>query len=227
MSKIHNSRNGKNIEYCKISGDDEVTLLNRAENNEIVLYALLKPHKAELKAHYWVENPKIYSRELSTYEKHPVYSTVANALLYNPFATVDKYFAADTDDSAHPFYEHYFELEEPQEISREQLYYKAALSTDACQEVNSSRLNEPETKDKNPWEIVDTRDPEPEQSWYTPARYFARQLVKKDSNLLIKRSILAQKVTHSLTHVGIKKRGGAKPFNPETVKKAFNKVNLG
>ena len=79
----------------------------------------------------------------------------------------------------------------------------------------------------NPWEIVDPRDPEPEHTWYTAARYFARQLVKENPTLLNKKDRLAQKVVQSLTGVGIKKRGGKKPFNPGTVKKAFHNVNLG
>lgn len=78
-----------------------------------------------------------------------------------------------------------------------------------------------------PWEIKDYRDPEPEYPWYTPARYFARQLVKEDSTLLTKRHILAKKIVQSLTNIGIKKRGGIKPFDPGTIKKALSNVILG
>lgn len=85
----------------------------------------------------------------------------------------------------------------------------------------------PENGKTKPWEIVDPRDPEPIQPWYTPARYFARKLVEEDSTLLVKRDQLAQKVTQSLTSAGIKKRGNVKPFDYGTVKKAFSKVNLG
>lgn len=83
-----------------------------------------------------------------------------------------------------------------------------------------------QSKPSNPWLIEDPRDPNPEQPWYIPARYFARELVKCDSTLLAKRDILAKKVVQSLTSVSIKKRGGKKPFNPGTIKKAFSNVSL-
>jgi hypothetical protein len=84
----------------------------------------------------------------------------------------------------------------------------------------------PAAPDK-PWLVPDPRDPEPEQLWYISARYFARQLVKDDSTLLTKRDLLAQKVAKSLDVAGIKKRGGKKPFDPGTVKKALANVKLG
>lgn len=79
---------------------------------------------------------------------------------------------------------------------------------------------------KEPWIIKDPKDPEPEHPWYTPARYFARQLVSEDSTLLTKRRILAKKVVHSLTAAGINKRGGKKPFDPGTIMKALSNVFL-
>lgn len=78
-----------------------------------------------------------------------------------------------------------------------------------------------------PWLIADPRDPEPVQPWYTSARYFARQLVVADSTLLTKLDTLAGKTVQSLTNAGILKRGGNKPFDPGTVKKAFSNVSLG
>ena len=78
-----------------------------------------------------------------------------------------------------------------------------------------------------PWLIDDPQDPKPEQAWYTPARYFARQLVIKDSTLLTKRLMLANKVSMSLAAVHIFKRGGKKPLLADTVLKAFVNVSLG
>ncbi len=74
------------------------------------------------------------------------------------------------------------------------------------------------------WLIEQPDDPPAAQPWYTPARYFARQLVIGEPTLLTKRDLLAQKVVQSLTAVRIFKRGGKKPFDPGTVKKAF--VNI-
>lgn len=82
------------------------------------------------------------------------------------------------------------------------------------------------TDQDKPWLVKDPRDPEPEQPWYTPARYFARKLARDDSTLLTKRDTLAKKVVQSLTNIGIKKRGGKKSFNPGTIKKAFSNVSL-
>lgn len=78
-----------------------------------------------------------------------------------------------------------------------------------------------------PWLQVDPRDPEPDQDWYTPARYFARQLVSGDSTLLVKKLTLADKVSNSLKGVGILKRGNKDRFNASTVLKAFTNVTLG
>ena len=61
---------------------------------------------------------------------------------------------------------------------------------------------------EKPWLVIDPSDPKAIQPWYTPARYFARQLVMKDSTLLQKRSVLADKVSKSLADTGFKKRGG-------------------
>lgn len=81
--------------------------------------------------------------------------------------------------------------------------------------------------DTKPWLSHDPRDPTPDQPWYTPARYFARQLVIADSTLLTKRPTLADKVSTSLAGAGIYKRGGKKPPSAGTVLKAFANVTLG
>lgn len=81
--------------------------------------------------------------------------------------------------------------------------------------------------DAKPWLTHDPRDPTPDQPWYTPARYFARQLVIADSTLLTKRLTLADKVSTSLAGAGIYKRGGKKPHSAGTVLKAFANVTLG
>lgn len=81
--------------------------------------------------------------------------------------------------------------------------------------------------DAKPWLSIDPKDPIPTQSWYTPARYFARQLVIADSTLLTKRLLLAEKVSKSLAGAGIFKRGGVKRYSADTVLKAFVNVALG
>lgn len=78
-----------------------------------------------------------------------------------------------------------------------------------------------------PWEVADPKDPATAQPWYTPARYFARQLVKDDSTLLTKRNLLASKTSQSLASAGIYKRGGKKPPDAASILKAFNNTSLG
>lgn len=97
-----------------------------------------------------------------------------------------------------------------------------AVSTPEGQPVPSTG-----TSNSKPWLEIDPRDPTPEQSWYTPARYFARQLVLEDTTLLTKRLMLADKVVQSLYGVGVYKRGGVKQrFTADTVLKSFSNVTL-
>lgn len=92
--------------------------------------------------------------------------------------------------------------------------------------TTNSEPGKPAQPDK-PWLIQNPDDPYPDHPWYTPARYFARELVKQDSTLLTKRELLAKKVAETLKNAGILKRGGKSPLDPATVKKAFNNVKLG
>ncbi len=84
-----------------------------------------------------------------------------------------------------------------------------------------------QTEALKPWLVHDPKDPDPEQPWYTPARYFARQLVIKDSTLLAKRDVLAQKVALSLNNAGIKNSRKGKFSQNGTILKAWVNVNLG
>ncbi len=84
-----------------------------------------------------------------------------------------------------------------------------------------------QAEDSRPWLIADPIDPIAKYPWYTPARYFARQLVIADSTLLTKPEILPNKIVQSLTKVGINKRGGKLPFDPVTIKKALTNVTIG
>lgn len=94
-------------------------------------------------------------------------------------------------------------------------------------QVRPERTSQPSTTSEQPWLVIDSRDPAPEQPWYTPARYFARQLVKEDSTLLTKKGALAKKVAESMAAVKTPRRGGVKALDPDTVRKAFSNVSLG
>ena len=75
-----------------------------------------------------------------------------------------------------------------------------------------------------PWREHREGDPKPKHDWYTPARYFARELVRDDSNLLTKKKYLYQKISDSLADVGIYKRGGKKAFDSQTIRKALANI---
>ena len=88
-------------------------------------------------------------------------------------------------------------------------------------------VDEVSKRNEKPWLIHNPDDPEHKYPWYTPARFFARGLVREDSTLLTKRDLLAKKVAVALKNAGFMKRGGIKPLDPTTVKKAFSNVSLG
>ena len=102
-----------------------------------------------------------------------------------------------------------------------------SLPASATQGSPAQNTATPAPDDKKPWLVVDPTDPIAPHHWYTPARYFARQLVLSDSTLLIKKLVLADKVSRSLASAGIYKRGGKKPHDAATVLKAFANVTLG
>lgn len=88
-----------------------------------------------------------------------------------------------------------------------------------------STLPVTEQTDK-PWLMQHPKDPIPDQAWYIPGRYFARQIVIRDPSLTEKMNLLVEKISIELINVGIYKRGGQKPHNTETIKKALIKIKL-
>ena len=105
--------------------------------------------------------------------------------------------------------------------------YGIPLLGSTTSNLNTSKVQpEPTSSIEKPWLIIATQDPVPLQPWFTPARYFARQLIIEDSTLLTKTDLLSQKVVQSLARVGINKRGGKKIFKPGSIKKAFSNVKF-
>ena len=101
------------------------------------------------------------------------------------------------------------------------------LKANRYQQTWNPTMQHSSSGDAKPWLVADPKDPTPEQHWYTPARYFARQLIKDDSTLMRKSLMLADKVSKSLAKVGIYKRGGVRPPAADTILKAFSNVKLG
>lgn len=89
--------------------------------------------------------------------------------------------------------------------------------------TNEVQTNIDSTK---PWLIPNPDDPAPKYDWYTPARYFARELVIDDFSLLSKRDLLSKKVSKALENAKIHKRGDLLPPSAGSVKKALANVYL-
>jgi hypothetical protein len=100
-----------------------------------------------------------------------------------------------------------------------------AVVTSAPEQIDTKSLSvENENRSVSPWLIPEPNDPPAIQPWYTPARYFARQLIKEQPTLLGNRKLLADKVRNQLIGARIYKRGGKKPLDSSTIKKAFINV---
>lgn len=137
--------------------DDKKRLLAAAANDEIVLYALLMPHTAELKAHHWVEAPKKANRMIAA-SLVPLRSQQVAELIGVQRVTVKSYPATDpSNEKHHPWDDHFFLLDEPQEISLTQVYCKAdSLKS----EDDGSELKGTETACRDyDQEIADLFDP--------------------------------------------------------------------
>jgi hypothetical protein len=74
--------------------------------------------------------------------------------------------------------------------------------------------------------IVHPDDPKPKSPWYTPARYFARQIVMVDSSLDKNRKNLSAKVQQELAARKVHKRGGKVPPDAASIRNALSCVNL-
>lgn len=96
----------------------------------------------------------------------------------------------------------------------------------------NTEKDEPECVAKGtmpPHLIVNPNDPEPDQVWYTPARYFARQLILQDSTLRVKLPVLTKKVAKMLEEAEIYAHDNhlkKSPLQPQTVKKAFHNIQF-
>ena len=104
-----------------------------------------------------------------------------------------------------------------------------SIKWDIPKELKTPVTTKEKIKDKpnkDLWLIPRDSDPESKLPWHISARYFARKLVKDDPTLLTKRSALCIKVAASLAGVGLYKRGGKKPYDPQTIRKELIKIKF-
>lgn len=137
--------------------DDKNELLRKAANGEIVLYAMLLPHTAKLKAYHWAENPKSAERTV-TEGLVSLQPKQATGLLGFHNITLKLYPATDPDnESPHPWDDHYFWLEQPQKVTLAQVYCKIDLVES---EADESELKDAEiTPTDNDDELAALFDP--------------------------------------------------------------------
>ncbi|MDO9012291.1 MAG: hypothetical protein Q7U78_10880 [Gallionella sp.] len=110
-----------------IEGKPE-SLLQQAADGELVLFAAARRHTAMLHAFPWAVAPKQSSPRGCAACLVPIMPELANDLLCFPDSQLKMYLAIDPTDcpDAHPRKDHYWVLDEPQTVTREQLYSQAA-----------------------------------------------------------------------------------------------------
>lgn len=103
-------------------------MLQQAAAGELVLFASARRHTAKLHAFPWAVAPKQSNRSCAD-GFVPIMPQLANGLLAFANAQLKMYLATDPSDcpDAHPWKDHYWVLDEPQTITREQIYSVAHL----------------------------------------------------------------------------------------------------
>jgi hypothetical protein len=114
-------------EFSPINEGNPESLLQQAADGELVLFAAARRHTAQLHAFPWVVTPRQSNRSRAA-GLVPIVPELANDLLCFPDSQLKMYLATDPTDcpDAHPWKDHYWVLDEPQPITREQLYSQAA-----------------------------------------------------------------------------------------------------
>lgn len=114
-------------EFSPISEGKPESLLQQAADGNLVLFAAARRHTAKLHAFPWVEAPKQSSRGCAA-GLVPIMRELANDLILFPDSQLKRYLAIDPTDcpDAHPLEDHYWVMDEPQTITREQIYFQSA-----------------------------------------------------------------------------------------------------
>lgn len=113
------------IEFSPISEGNEQALLQKSANGELVLYAAVRRHEANLHALPWVKVKRQSSRCFAA-TLAPVTVELVNTLLLFPEANLEMYLAADPSiyPDTHPLIDHLWMLDEPQTVTRKLIYFR-------------------------------------------------------------------------------------------------------
>ena len=100
-------------------------MLQQAADGELVLWAFIRRHTAKLCAFPWAVAPRQATRGCAA-GLVPTMPELANDMLGFPGTTLKNYLATDPTDclESHPWKDHYWVLDEPQAVTREQVYFQ-------------------------------------------------------------------------------------------------------
>ena len=107
-------------------------MLQQAADGELVLWAFTRRHTAKLCAFPWAVAPTQATRSCAA-GLVPTMPELANDVLGFPGTTLKNYLATDPTDclESHPWNDHYWVLDEPQAVTREQVYFQQTASNAA------------------------------------------------------------------------------------------------
>lgn len=100
-------------------------MLQQAADGELVLWVFTRRHTAKLCAFPWAVAPTQATRSCAA-GLVPTMPELANDMLGFPGTTLKNYLATDPTDclESHPWKDHYWVLDEPQAVTREQVYFQ-------------------------------------------------------------------------------------------------------
>ena len=112
-----------------------------------------------------------------------------------------------------------------------QSVYEAAIKADLpwpLPTITMDKTSKVGIKDDidKPWLAHNPLDPLPVQSWYTPARFFAREIIKERPALINNKKKLAAEVSTYLFNIKDFPRGKERKRDYSTILKAFTNVIL-
>lgn len=180
-------------------------MLQQAAAGELVLFAPVRQHTAKLHAFTWAVAPQQSNRSCAA-GLVPITPALAEELLYFPDAQLKSYLAVDPTDCppSHQLKDHYWVLDEPQTITREQI--QGVIPADA-----------PAAKGK----AVPVINPSIE-AWKANARQIGEEIHNKNPSLNVEN--IAEKTHKEMTNQkaqgkpGMTGRGGKVP-SADTIKR--------
>jgi hypothetical protein len=130
------------IGFYSIADGDASDLLMQADEGEIVLFAALPRHSASLISGFGI-NRAMKGQRTTDSCLVPMMPRDAGGLIFYDQVTIRTYLAVPPDTpESHPWYGHYFVLDEPQSITLKQVYFRAGLTEGLGGKVHDVSVNQ-------------------------------------------------------------------------------------